>query len=82
MGLFRQAYVQRSYGMVPLCCSKAPLSTFALVNNHSSLFLQSLKAQDDNIHIQYWKLTFHPVFCSKTNQKEQANVTALVEAEK
>lgn len=35
MGLLRQAYVQRSYGMVPLCCSKAPLPTFSLVNNYS-----------------------------------------------
>lgn len=34
MGLFRQAYVQRSYWMAPQRCSKAPLSSFALcVNN-------------------------------------------------
>lgn len=50
MGLLRQAYVQRSYGMVPLCCSKAPFSTFSLVNNHSSLLLLSEIAQDGNTH--------------------------------
>lgn len=45
MALFRQAHVRRSYGMVPLRCSKAPLPTFTLVNNNSSLFLLSPKSR-------------------------------------
>lgn len=51
MGLFRQAYVQRSYGMVPLHCTKAPLRSLAPVNNISSVFLLSPKAHDGNAHI-------------------------------
>lgn len=51
MGLFRQAYVQRSYGMVPLRCTKAPLCSLTPVNNISSLFLLSPKAHDGNAHI-------------------------------
>lgn len=55
MGLFRQAYVRRSYGMVPLRCSKAPLPTFALVNNHSSLF--SVAAKKHNTHTWHREVT-------------------------
>lgn len=54
MGLLRQACVQGSYGMAPLCCAEAPLPAFSLVNNHTSPFfffvLSSPKAREGNIH--------------------------------
>lgn len=86
MGLSRQAHVQRSYGMVPLRRSKAPLPTFSLVNSRPSLFLLSPRAQDGNVHMQRWKLTRRllAVFLFKinVNLKERVNVSALVEGGK
>lgn len=81
MGLSRQAHVQRSYGMVPLRHSKAPLPTFSLVNSRPSLFLLSPRAQDGNVHMQRWKLTRLFLFKININLKERANVSALVEGE-
>lgn len=63
MGLFRQAYVQRSYGMVPLRCSKAPLPTFPLVNNNSSLF--SFGAKKHKMATHTYGIGKWPVSCSK-----------------
>lgn len=64
MGVFRQASVQRSYGMVPLRRSQSSLFHFSLHNNHSSPFLHFLKAQDDNIHTRQTACCPHTIFYS------------------
>lgn len=78
MGLFRQAYVQRSYGMVPLCCSKLPFLLFHLLIT-TLLFSFSFS------HTQQWKLTCcqPTVFCSTNDSLARTrNVMDLVEGEK
>lgn len=63
MGLLRQACVQGSYGMAPLCCAEAPLPAFSLVNNHTSPFFFlfcRLRKHVKATYMQHRRLTCRP----------------------